>query len=148
MALKDNIEKWLNEHAESMGFFPVGTEISKRGAISVFIDSLNGITVKECSAVSRAMDEYFGSQLNGYSLVVSSAGLDRPLTHKLQFVKNQGREIEVFWKNGRIARGVLEASTDETLVLKLKSKGKKDLPESITVPFADIREVKQVILFK
>ena len=148
MALKENIAKWLQEHAGSMGFFHVETEISSRKVISVYIDSMRGITISDCSAISRQLSDDLGSQLNGFSLVVSSAGLDRPLVHRQQFVKNEGKDVTVTLKDGRTFKGRLISSSEESLVLTVPPAFKKDSPKDTTVNFTEIKEVKQVISFK
>lgn len=148
MALKENIAGWLKEHAESMGFFHVETEISSRKVISVYVDSMKGITISDCSEISRKLSDDLGSQLNGFSLVVSSAGLDRPFVHRQQFVKNQGKDVTVMLKDGRMIKGRLISSTDESIALTVPPAFKRDDPKDITVNFTEIKEVKPVISFK
>ncbi len=148
MALKENIASWLQEHAGSMGFFHIETEISSRKVISVFVDSMKGITISDCSVISRQLSDDLGTQLNGFSLVVSSAGLDRPLVHRQQFVKNEGKDVTVILKDGHTLKGRLISSSDESIALTIPSAFKKDSPKDITVHFTEIKEVKPVISFK
>lgn len=148
MALKENIGKWLQEHAGSMGFFHVETEISSRKVISVYIDSMKGITISDCSDISRQLSDDLGSQLNGYSLIVSSAGLDRPLVHRQQFVKNEGKDVTVMLKDGRTLKGKLISSSELSLGLIIPPASKKESPKDTTVNFTEIKEVKPVISFK
>jgi ribosome maturation factor RimP len=148
MAVKEDILKWLNAQAEETGLFPVEVDISSRKVISVFVDSLAGVSISNCAQLSRSISDYFGERLNGYSLDVSSSGLDRPLTHPLQFVKNIGRKVSVELKNGKSLNGILYSASEQELVMTVQPAGKKQPPQSILVLQNEIKNVKLVISFK
>lgn len=148
MVRKEDIIKWLDAQAEETGFFPVEVEISSRKVISVYVDSLQGVTISNCVHISRNISEYFGEHLNGYSLEVSSSGLDRPLTHPLQFEKNKGRKVSAELKTGKNINGILYSADEKELILTVPSAGKKQPPQTICIARDEIKNVKLVISFK
>lgn len=70
----------------------------KNPIFQIFADSNNGITLEQCTLLSRRirdeldMDE---SISGNYRLDVSSPGLTRPLVHDFQFKKNLNRDLVV-----------------------------------------------------
>jgi len=117
---------------------------SSRVIIRVFVDSETGVTIGQCSALSREIDrELESSQRMGdaYTLEVSSPGVDRPLTMAWQFRKNVGRRLKVDFMNVRkepdqIA-GKLLAIDGEWLVLH---SGKKGKPSEVRIPLDQVRQ--------
>lgn len=82
--------------------------------IEVFVDSDKGITLDECSQVSRALAEKLDEAdlITGrYRLEVSSPGLDRPLKLLRQYSKNIGRNCKVKY-NGNDKKMMLEGRLD------------------------------------
>lgn len=148
MVRKEDIVQWLDAQAADTGFFPVEVDISSRKVISVFVDSLQGVTISNCAHISRNLSEYFGDQLNGYSLEVSSSGLDRPLTHPLQFEKNKGRNVTVELKAGKNINGILYSADAQEVILTVPATGKKQPPQTIRIVWDEIKNVKLVISFK
>ena len=148
MALKEDIIHWINGKTEEGGIFTVEIDISSHKVISVYLDSIKGITVSDCALISRHISNDFGDKLNGYSLVVSSAGLDRPLTHHLQFMKNTGRNVTVEMKDGKIITGKMDSASNAEIILTTFPNSKKEIPQSISIMRDQIKEVKLVISFK
>ena len=84
----------------SMGFELVGCETLPQGRrilFRIYIDSKNGVTVDDCSKISRqvgAMIDVEGYFSGGYNLEVSSPGIDRPLfelSHYGRFIGSRVR---------------------------------------------------------
>lgn len=95
-------------------------EVAGQGAAS-------GISLDDCVAVSRALDEAFeadgGPQPDDYALEVSSPGLDRPLTREADFFRFQGRLVKLKLRQGGRTSGYngrLALSGDGGLVLETK----------------------------
>ena len=84
-----------------LGYEFVGCELRPQGrgsVLRVFIDSANGITVDDCSKVSRqisAMLDVEDPIPGNYTLEVSSPGLDRPLFEIAHFVKFIGHKVKI-----------------------------------------------------
>ena len=70
--------KLIEQTAEGLGYELVDFETSPRGRLMrVFIDSPNGITVDDCSAVSNQLTRIFEVENDGVE--VCSPGLDLAL---------------------------------------------------------------------
>lgn len=87
----------LSEIAERCGCELVHLEF-KGGVLRLTIDRPEGVSLDECSAVSRAASPVldlvdFGPQ--GYTLEVSSPGLDRPLYRPRDYERFVGRRVRV-----------------------------------------------------
>jgi len=66
--------------------------------LRVLIDKPGGVTVEDCSRVSRELSTILDVEdvvKGGYSLEVSSPGLDRPLIKRKDFENALGKEINV-----------------------------------------------------
>ncbi|MDQ7818247.1 MAG: ribosome maturation factor RimP [Melioribacteraceae bacterium] len=95
----------FEEIVASLGFLLI--DVVLRGdnhlrIIEVYIDSEKGITVDDCSLVSRALNESIEAENlidTSYRLDVSSPGVDRPLKFLAQYVKHLNRKFEVEHKD-------------------------------------------------
>jgi ribosome maturation factor RimP len=92
--------------------------------IEVYVDSDKGITLDECSQVSRALSEKLDEidLITGrYRLDVSSPGLDRPLKLLRQYSKNIGRTCKVKYtgeeKKKIVLEGKLDSVSEETIII-------------------------------
>lgn len=114
--------------------------------VRVFVDKVSGVTVDECSALSREIGVLLDVQevVDGpYRLEVSSPGIDRPLTADWQFVKNRGRDLKVAFEDGDDVKevvGFLEDVEPSGIILIL-NKNKKD-SSKIEIPFVAIRSAR------
>lgn len=89
----------------------------KGGALRVFLDKPEGVTLSDCEHVSKQVSAYldvvdFGK--SRYVLEVSSPGLDRPLHQPDHFRRSVGRKVRVTFEDPqtgrkRTATGRLEA---------------------------------------
>ena len=65
--------------------------------LRAFIDKEGGITINDCEAVSRALDEELEKVdpvQEAYILEVSSPGLDRPLKKDKDYERSIGKDVE------------------------------------------------------
>ena len=99
--------------------FVVGIEMTGK-KISVFIDSDKSVTLETCRSLSRYLENIFDEQQwfgEDYVLEVSSSGLSRPLVFPRQFVKNIGRDLEIFIPDGsRLEGKILEADNRQVTI--------------------------------
>src|SRR3990170_280368 len=85
----------------ALGFELVDAELSggrHRRTLRVYIDGPQGITVDNCAAVSRQLSAILDVEdpiPGGYTLEVSSPGLDRPLVTPADFRRFIGETIKV-----------------------------------------------------
>ena len=122
---------------------------SRDAVIQVLADQLNGsISIQQCSRLNHSIVEAIDKEgilsEDGYSLEVSSPGLDRPLVTYKDFLRNINAEVSVFI-NEQIPgkkefKGVVFEVTEE--VLKLKT-GKEN--KEITIPISQITKGLLVI---
>ena len=98
-------ESWLRRTVEGLGYELVDLESSRSGLVRLFIDSPEGITVKDCERVSRHLTRAFAVEGFEYErLEVSSPGLDRPLKRLEDYARFAGREATIRLKLPRDGR--------------------------------------------
>lgn len=79
----------------------VDVEYVKEGGeffLRIYIDKEGGISLNECEEVSREINPILDEKdpiKDNYFLEVSSPGLDRPLKKDKDFVRYQGRDVEI-----------------------------------------------------
>ena len=86
---------------ERMEFELVDVEYVKEGStwyLRVYIDKPGGITVNDCEAVAREMNEILDAEdfiSDSYIFEVSSPGLGRALKKEKDYVRNIGKDVEI-----------------------------------------------------
>ena len=96
-----HVEALLEPMAQEFGYEIVDVEYVKEGAnwyLKVFADKEGGFSINDCVDLSRALDEQLEKTDpidTPYILEVSSPGLDRPLKTEKDFVRGQGKLVEV-----------------------------------------------------
>ena len=86
---------------ERMQFELVDVEYVKEGStyyLRAYIDKEGGITINDCEAVAREMNELLDREdfiSDSYTFEVSSPGLGRPLKKEKDYVRNMGKKIEI-----------------------------------------------------
>ncbi|MDR1759022.1 MAG: ribosome maturation factor RimP [Fibrobacter sp.] len=99
-------------------------QAGKRKVLRLYIDKPDGVTIKDCTQVSRHLAAALDAEpdlIDGaYTLEVSSPGVDRPLKSVRDFERNIGRTIRVTQDTGRAVTGVLKSVNDEKILLVLK----------------------------
>lgn len=86
---------------ERMEFELVDVEYVKEGStwyLRAYIDKPGGITVNDCEAVAREMNEILDTEdfiSDSYIFEVSSPGLGRPLKKEKDYVRNMGKDVEI-----------------------------------------------------
>jgi ribosome maturation factor RimP len=133
----------------SMGYELLGCEFTSQGKHSVFrvyVDSPKGITIDDCSIISRQL----GAMMNvkdpfhgGYQLEVSSPGIDRPLFEIEHFKRFIGKQVKIKLRSPVAQRrqwvGVLQRVEDEKIIIYVK-----ELEQEVTLPFAGIEKANLV----
>lgn len=143
-------EDWIS-HIEKL-IVSLGYEVvdikrevrSKLDIIKIFIDTNKGVTLNDCSKVSRYVnDEIFKYDLvkKDFRLEVSSPGIDRPLTSKRDFERNISKKVRVIFSDSG------QTNTVEGRIVEVNS---KDLviegdQSTINVQLSSIVEGKVVL---
>ncbi len=126
------LESMIEPVVSGLGYEFVGLEYMPQGKHSIlriFIDSENGITLDDCSAVSRQVSAVLDVEdpISGeYNLEVSSPGVDRPLFTLDHFRKFEGHRCVVRMKvpidGQRKFTGIIRAVEDQHIVLAMADK--------------------------
>ncbi|MHB1049763.1 MAG: ribosome maturation factor RimP [Bacteroidota bacterium] len=127
--ITENIQQLVSAIIDGSDVFLVdvvlrGERSSK--VIEVYVDTDKGITLDECSRISRELSAKLDEtdiMTGRYRLDVSSPGLDRPLKVRRQYEKNIGRMCRVISEeNGEIftREGILESVSGECIQLHKK----------------------------
>ena len=154
MDIKAKLIELAEASLSNPSLFLIEVVISSRnvGKISVIIDGDAGVTIDDCTRISRELsaklDELnFGT--DRYVFEVSTPGLDHPLKLKRQFQKNVGRGLKVHRKDKSIEHGKLDTVDDEKIGLKQEVKeGKIITAKQVLIPFEDIEKAFVMVSFK
>ena len=94
-------ETLLEPIVTELGFELVDVEYVKEGGtwyLRAYIDKEGGITVNDCEAVAREMNEILDREdfvEDSYVFEVSSPGLGRPLKKEKDYKRSMGKELEI-----------------------------------------------------
>jgi len=94
-------EELITPIIERMNFELVDVEYVKEGGtwyLRAYIDKEGGITVNDCEAVAREMNEILDREdfvEDSYVFEVSSPGLGRLLKKEKDYVRSMGKEVEI-----------------------------------------------------
>ncbi|MGJ8658515.1 ribosome assembly cofactor RimP [Cellulophaga fucicola] len=139
---------------ENPTLFLIDFTIAPDFKINIVLDGDNGVTLKECMAVNRAIENNLDREEQDFSLEVASAGATSPLILPRQYTKNIGRNLEVKTTEGRNFEGLLTAASEETITLEWKArepkpvgKGKVTVQKKEEIPFSEIKEAKVILKF-
>ena len=116
MSLKKKITQIIEDSLES-DLFLVDLSISNNNDISLLVDGDKGVDMSRFVFISKKIKNQLNEIELDYSLVVSSPGIDRPLTHDRQYAKNIGRIVAVKTDAEEKLEGKLVDLTEENLIL-------------------------------
>ena len=135
---KEQIIQAVETAVTERGCFLVEVTVSKDNDIEIVLEKEEGaVDWEDCAAIDRLVHETFNQDEEDYALTVSSAGLDRPFKVMKQFRKAIGSRVDVWLKGGKKVKGVLDAATEEAIVV-----------DGASLPFSDINSVRPLIEFK
>jgi ribosome maturation factor RimP len=152
---KNKIQKVVETTDLGKEFVIVDIEAKPKNNFTVFLESLEGITISDCVKVSRHIEQHFNRDDEDYDMNVSSAGLDKPLKAPIQFVKNIGKTAEVVTNDDKKLKGVLMNYNKSSISLsyfeKEKMEGSKKMhlvEKNIEIELNKIKTVTIVVSFK
>lgn len=154
MIAKEKIVKLVEERLDDEMFI-VDVSVSASNDILVYVDSLSGMTIKQCISISRNVEHNLDREEEDFALQVSSPGLNRRFKVRQQYVKYTGKQIEVQTNEDLILEGLLKQSDDDGIVLetstreKVEGHKKKQLVvKEHNFKYDEIKSAKAVISFK
>lgn len=153
MILQEDIQDLVDEFLFGTDQFIVKMSVGSDNKINLYIDSDSSVTIDDCVALSRHVEQSLDRESEDFELNVSSAGIDQPFGHLRQYIKNIGKPVAVIFHDGVTKRGILDAANENEirLLVEKKNKNKKSKkmiagdPETIRI--ADIAQTKAIILF-
>ncbi|MBQ2444414.1 MAG: ribosome maturation factor RimP [Clostridia bacterium] len=128
----ETVWKIAEPYIKELGLELWDVRFVKEGAewyLRIFIDSENGITIDDCEAVSRAIDEPLDIADpidRSYCLEVSSPGIERELVREEHFERFIGADVMVKMIRplegaGKEFKGVLKSSDKESCTVKTEN---------------------------
>ncbi len=140
----EKLDTLIGEACKAVGVTLIEQDMfraGKRKTLRLYIDKPEGVTIDDCSAVSRHLSDALDLDLEiiegAYTLEVSSPGLDRPLKSVADFTRNVGRFIRVTRSTGKPIVGKLVSADEENLTLTVKGAS-----EDTVVPRAEVLVAK------
>ena len=121
-------EELITPILDRMNFELVDVEYVKEGGtwyLRAYIDKEGGITVNDCEAVAREMNEILDREdfvEDSYVFEVSSPGLGRPLKKEKHYIRSMGKELEIRTYRAinreKEFYGILSAYDENTVTIK------------------------------
>ena len=153
--LKNKVNELLQSVLEgNTHLFLIDFSIDSSNKITITLDGDNGVTVKDCMSISRAIDDNLDREEEDFSLEVASCGATSPLKLPRQYAKNIGRKLKVKLQENIKLEGDLTAADNEKITLEWKArepkpigKGKVTVQKVQEIAYNDIVEAKVVIKF-
>jgi len=158
MISKDKVKGLIDERINDLqkNLYVVELTISAKNVIRVELDKIDGsVSVEECVSVSRNIEHNLDRDFEDFELIVSSAGLDKPLRHINQYKKHIGRTVRVKPLSSPKIEALLTQVSEEGITLirsekkRIEGKKKKEIvEEEFVFDFNEIKETKIVVSFK
>jgi ribosome maturation factor RimP len=150
MIEKQKIEELFEEHAKGSGLFLVSVKVSNSNRIIILADKNDGITIDECAAIHRHVENGLDHDKEDFELQVSSPGLDAPFIVIEQYYKNENRKVEVVDNDGSKYTGRIKYVTNGGFELEteLKTKGKTIELKDISFNFEQIKSTIVILTIK
>jgi len=149
--VKELLDQSLEERKD---LFLIDFDVLEGNSIRIVIDGDNGVLVKDCMYVSRAIEHNLDREEYDFSLEVTSAGATTPFNNNRQYKKNIGRIVTVKAIENQTFEAKLVQADDLgiTLVWKTREpkpigKGKVTVQKEAKLPYNDIIEAKVKIKF-
>lgn len=132
--------------------FLVDVKVKPTNNIKIYLDADQGLPIEKCIRINRALYKQIEEKAwfpeGDFSLEVSSPGIDEPLKLHRQYVKNQGRDLEVSLLDNTVKLGKLAVVSENSISLEYQEgKGKKAELKKEEIPFSEIKQAKVQIKF-
>jgi ribosome maturation factor RimP len=150
MIEKQKIQGMVEEFIKGTGLFLVAVKVGGSNRITILADKNNGITIDECAAIHRHIENSLDRDIEDFELQVSSPGLDLPFGVIEQYFKNEGRKVEVTDTEGSKYTGKLKNVTEGGFELEteIKIKGKPKELKDISFNFDQVKATRVILTIK
>lgn len=126
-SIDEALDQMLSSAVSILGYEYWGCELFRQGRYSllrVYIEKENGVTLEDCEQASRQISAVLDVEdpiPGGYTLEVSSPGMDRPLFTNEQYQRFIGQKVKLRLRtpinNRRNYQGELQAVSNETITV-------------------------------
>ncbi len=152
--LKEKVESLLDKALEEHpSLFLIDFTVGGDNTIRVVLDGDNGVSLKDCMDISRAIEHNLDREEEDFSLEVTSAGATSPMKYPRQYKKNIGRKLKVRTGDQEL-EGTLVQTSENNITLEWKArepkpegKGKVTVQKRQDIAYSDIREAKVILKF-
>jgi ribosome maturation factor RimP len=150
MIERQKIEALVGEFVKGKDLFIVAVKVSSSNRITVLADKKDGITIDECASIHRFIENNLDREIEDFELQVSSPGLDLPFVVPEQYLKNEGRKIEVIDNEGSKYTGILKNVTAGGFELEteVKIKGKMKELKDISFNTDQVKTARVILTIK
>ena len=150
MIEKQKIQGLVEEFIKGTGLFLVTVKINNGNRIIVLADKNEGITIDECAAIHRHIENGLDRETEDFELQVSSPGLDMPFVVIEQYIKNASKKAEVVDNEGSKYIGKLKNVTTGGFELEteIKTKGRPIELKDISFNFEQIKSTRVILTIK
>jgi ribosome maturation factor RimP len=153
MNFRSKVETLLEASLEeNSSLFLISLKIGSDNNIQITLDGDEGVTLKDCMNVSRAIEHNIDREEHDFSLEVASAGVGSPLLNSRQYIKNMGRKLRVELADVSTLEGILTAADDQEFTLEWKQrepkpvgKGKVTVTKQKTLSYNEINIAKVLV---
>jgi len=152
--LKTQVEELLAKALEeNKKLFLIDFSITPDNTIRIVLDGDEGVNLKDCIAISRAIEHNLDREEHDFSLEVTSAGAAEPIVMARQYAKNIGRKLVVKTAAEKY-EGDLTEATENSITLEWKErepkpvgKGKRTVQKRKKIAISEIDEAKVKLKF-
>lgn len=148
------VKSLVEEKLNGTDYFLVDVSVSSDNRLSVEIDNDKGVSIDECVALSRYIEENLNRDEEDFELEVGSAGITSPFKIVRQYIKNLGNEVEMLLKSGIKLTGILKAADEQRVTITVEKKIKPDgarrkttVKEDQSYSYDEIKYTKYIIGF-
>lgn len=115
MITKEKILDLANAHLNGSNIYVTGLKIGSDNHINLYIDGDEGVTIKDCVDLSRAIEGKLDREKEDFALDVSSHGATAPLVMPRQYKRHIGRSFEIKLQDGTKVEGDLVSCNDDVV---------------------------------
>lgn len=122
---KEKIRATAEEAVNDTDKFVVDVKVAADNTIEVYVDADTSVTIDDCAAISRFIEQRFDRDVEDYCLSVMSYGLCGPLKLERQLRKYLGKDVEIKQKGHPRATAKLVSFEGDTVNVVVEQKNKK-----------------------
>ncbi len=141
--IEDEVRRTVEDFDYELVQIKYGGEAGGR-TLSILIDSESGVTADDCGEMSRRLSMLLDTLdpiPSSYTLIVSSPGLDRPLTRDSDFDRFAGEQAAIRYRTEegerRTDTGLLCGLDDDAVSIEVDG-------ETLRIPLAEIEDAHLV----